>query len=220
MCSELSWCVNNSEFKKKYQRAIDELNDEELSSFNKILLKKRFIPMVGKMEIEAKRVNFLYTVFQTATTLGSILVPALLSIEDKSIIFNATSYEQIEQSHNMFWTTWGISLMVTISNAFNQLLGLERKYIMRNIHLSQMKKEGWCFLEKSGELYSNHSSKTHNILSTVFFKRIEKLRHEQVVNDLSFDKFDTIDNDDGDSLLREVTTGSSADNILVRNTPI
>ena len=148
MCSELSWCVNNSDFKQKFQRAIDELNDEELSSFNKVLLKKRFIPMVGKMEIESKRANFLYTIFQTATTLGSILVPALLSIEDRSIIFNATQVEQIQQEHNMYWVTWGISLVVTISNAFNQLLGLERKYIMRNIHLSQMKKEGWCFLEK------------------------------------------------------------------------
>jgi hypothetical protein len=194
MCSELSWCVNNSEFKKKFQRAIDSLEDDtELSNFNKILLKKRFIPMVGTMEIESKRVNFLYTIFQTATTLGSILVPALLSIEDKSIIFNATSVEQIEQNHNMFWTTWGVSLLVTISNAFNQLLGLERKYIMRNIHLSQMKKEGWSFLEKSGEIYSITSCKTHNELIGLFFKRVEKLRHEQVVNELSFDKFDNID---------------------------
>lgn len=76
MCSELSWCVNNSEFSSRFQKAIDKLNNDELSEYNKTLLKKRFIPMVGTMEVEAKRCNFLYTIFQTATTLGSIIVPA------------------------------------------------------------------------------------------------------------------------------------------------
>ena len=78
------------------------------------------------MEVESKRANFLYTVFQTATTSGSILVPALLSIDNQSIIFNSTQTQQQQQEHNMYWTTWSISLSVTISNAFTQLLGLER----------------------------------------------------------------------------------------------
>ena len=146
MCSELSWCVNNSEFSTRFQKAIDKCTNDDLSEFNKTLLKKRFIPMVGTMEIESKRANFLYTIFQTATTLGSILVPALLSIDNQSILFNSTDIQQERQEHSMYWTTWSISLMVTISNAFTQLLGLERKYIMRNIHVSQMKREGWSFL--------------------------------------------------------------------------
>ena len=64
MCSELSWCVNNSEFSARFQRAIDKCNKDDLSEFNKTLLKKRFIPMVGTMEVESKRANFLYTVFK------------------------------------------------------------------------------------------------------------------------------------------------------------
>ena len=209
MCSELSWCFNNSEFSLRFQRAIDAVKEEELSDLNKILLKKRFIPMVGTMEIEAKRANFLYTICQTATTLGSIMVPALLSIEDQSIIFNSTALQQSQQQHSMYWTTWGISLMVTISNAFTQLIGLEKKYIMRNIHVSQMKKEGWSFLQRSGDIYGLDREKTHDKLIHIFFKRTENLRHEQIVNDLSFDKFDNLDDGDDIELVKVMSSNDT-----------
>ena len=73
---------------------------------------------------------------------------------------------------------------------------------MRNIHVSQMKREGWSFLERSGDIYGIDTKKKHNKLIHVFFKRTEKLRHEQVVNDLSFDKFDNIDNSEDINLLK------------------
>ena len=153
MSSEVSWFFFQSEFKKDYRKTIDSIKDYELSPLNKILLRKRFIPILKTMELEVKRVSTAFTIFQIITTLGSIVVPALLSIEDRSILFNSTDIQRDFQTHNLYWTTWAISIAVTISNAFNQLLGLEKKYIIRNIHLSQMKKEGWSFLEKSGNIY-------------------------------------------------------------------
>ena len=125
----------------------------DLTQFNKTLLKQRFIPMVNQMEIEAKRANLGFTLFQIVTTLGSIIVPALIAIEDQSILFNSTEVDLARQSYSLYWATWIISIAVTVSNAFNQLLGLERKYIVRNVHVSQIKKEGWQFLQKSGDIY-------------------------------------------------------------------
>jgi hypothetical protein len=196
MCSEFSWCINRSEFKHNYRKTIDALKSSDLSDYNKILLRKRFIPMVNIMEIESKRVNTAYTLFQIITTLGSIMVPALLSTEEKSISFNSTTYEQELQEHNLYWTIWGISIAVTVSNAFTQLLGLERKYIMRNIHVSQIKKEGWLFLQKAGDIYSKYNNKNYDDFIHIFWKRVERLRHDQIVDDLSFDKFDDIIRDD------------------------
>jgi hypothetical protein len=195
MSYELSWCINKSEFKYNYKRTIDTIGDKELSDFNKVLLRKRFIPMVNRMEIEAKRANMCYTIFQIMTTLGSILVPALLAIEDQTLIFNATLLDIEQQNHTLYWATWAISIAVTISNAFNQLLGLERKFITRNIHVSQMKMEGWSFLEKSGDVYSQHHDKSHDSLITLFWKRIEFIRHNQIKNDLIFDNIDDMDVD-------------------------
>ena len=194
MASEVSWFWFQSQFKKDYRKTIESINDNELSELNKMLLRKRFIPILKTMELEMKRVSTGFTLFQIITTLGSIVVPALLSIEDRNFTFNSTALDLEHQSHNLYWTTWAISIAVTISNAFNQLLGLEKKYIIRNIHLSQMKKEGWSFLEKSGNVYGKDPSKTRNELIHIFWKRVETLRHNQIKNDLSFDNTDDLIN--------------------------
>ena len=198
MSSEVSWFWFQSQFKKDYRKIIDKIDDKDLSEINKMLLRKRFIPILKTMELEVKRVSTAFTLFQIITTLGSIVVPALLSIEDRSILFNSSDIDHDIQTHNLFWTTWGISIAVTISNAFNQLLGLEKKYIIRNIHLSQMKKEGWSFLEKSGNMYGKTPSKTRNELIPIFWKRVETLRHNQIKNDLSFDNADDLINNKPD----------------------
>ena len=194
MASEVSWFWFQSQFKKDYRKTIESINDNELSELNKMLLRKRFIPILKTMELEMKRVSTGFTLFQIVTTLGSIVVPALLSIEERNFSFNSTNLDLERQSHNLYWTTWAISIAVTISNAFNQLLGLEKKYIIRNIHLSQMKKEGWSFLEKSGNVYGKDPSKTRNELIYIFWKRVETLRHNQIKNDLSFDNTDDLIN--------------------------
>lgn len=194
MTSEVSWFWFKSQFKKDYKQTIEEIEEDELSNLNKMLLRKRFIPILKTMELEMKRVSAGFTMFQIVTTLGSIVVPALLSIEDRNLIFNATVQQGEFQTHNLYWTTWAISIAVTISNAFNQLLGLEKKYIIRNIHLSQMKKEGWSFLEKSGSIYGKYPFKTRDQLIGIFWKRVETLRHNQIKNDLSFDNTDDLIN--------------------------
>ena len=57
-----------------------------------------------------------------------------------------------------------------------------------------MKKEGWSFLEKSGNIYGKDPLKTHNDLISIFWKRVETLRHNQIKNDLSFDNADDLIN--------------------------
>lgn len=200
MTSEVSWFWFQSQFKKDYRKTIETIDDNELSPLNKMILRKRFIPILKTMELEMKRVSTGFTLFQIITTLGSIVVPALLSIEDRSLVFNSTNNDIELQTHNLYWTTWAISIAVTVSNAFNQLLGLEKKYIIRNIHLSQMKKEGWSFLEKSGNIYGKNPAKTRNDLIGIFWKRVETLRHNQIKNDLSFDNTDDLINNNPDMI--------------------
>ena len=216
MTSEVSWFWLQSQFKKDYRRTIDSMEDNELSELNKMLLRKRFIPILKTMELEVKRVSTGFTLFQIITTLGSIIVPALLSIEDRNFLFNSTSIETEYQTHNLYWTTWAISIAVTISNAFNQLLGLEKKYIIRNIHLSQMKKEGWSFLEKSGNIYGRNPTKTRNDLIGIFWQRVETLRHNQIKNDLSFDNADDLINNNPemiDSIAIDIPVTNEVTNI-------
>ena len=187
MCSSLSWLVNKSKFAKRFGRILDETEEDSLSLFNKSIMRERYIPMVNAMIMESIRSNIFYIVLQTTITFGSILVPALLSTEKKSIFYNSTKEEEIEYQHNLYWTIWGISLAVTLSNAVVQLTSIDKKYIMRHINVSHMKKEGWLFLQKAGEIYGQYNNNNHDTFINIFWNRIEQLRFSCVINDLSYE---------------------------------
>ena len=190
MCSTLSWLVNRSKFAKRFKRILDKTEEESLSGYNKLLINERFLPMVNHMISESIRSSVFYVILQSTTTLGSIMVPALLSIEENNIIINSTAAEDIIYSHNLYWTIWGLSLAVSLSNAIIQLSNLDKKYVMRQIHVSQMKKEGWLFLGKSGNIYNKYKRKKHDEFINIFWDRIETFRFDQILNNLAFDRLE------------------------------
>jgi len=187
MCSSLSWVINKSKFAKRFDKILDEVEEDSLSNFNKSIIKERYIPMVNAMIMESIRSNIFYIILQSTITFGSILVPGLLSADEKSILYNSTNTNDIEYQHHLYWTIWGISLSVTLSNAIIQLTKMDKKYIMRHIHVSHMKKEGWSFLQKSGKIYSPYKDLPHNTFVNIFWERIEKYRFYCVTSDLSYD---------------------------------
>ena len=190
MCSSLSWLMNKSKFAKRFTRVLYEIDENELSTHNKLMLKERFIPMVNSMIIESIHSNIFYLTLQSTITIGSILVPALLSTEQISIDNNTTMEDKVRYEYNLYWSIWGISLSVTLSNAIIQLSNMDKKYVMRHIHVSQMKKEGWSFLQKSGGVYGKYKNVLHNQFIHVFWERIEKFRLNCVTSDLSYDRID------------------------------
>ena len=187
MCSSLSWVINKSKFSKRFNRILDDTDEKSLSNYNKLIIQERFLPMVNTMIIESIRSNIFYIILQTTTTLGSIFVPALLAAEETNIFYNSTSEQDVEYAHNLYWTIWGISLAVTLSNAVIQLTNMEKKYVMRNIHVSQMKKEGWLFLQKSGAIYGKFKNKIHDDFINIFWDRVENLRFKQVISNFSYE---------------------------------
>lgn len=187
MCSSLSWVINKSKFAKRFDIILDETDSNSLSSFNKSIMRERYIPMVNAMIMESIRSNIFFTILQSTITFGSILVPALLSTEQKSLIYNSTNEDDVYYQHNLYWIIWGISLSVTLSNAIVQLSSMDKKYIMRHINVSHMKKEGWLFLQKSGKIYGKYVNQPHDSFVNIFWERIERFRFNCVTNDLSYD---------------------------------
>tara|TARA_B100001121_G_scaffold310515_1_gene342028 strand:- start:49 stop:669 length:621 start_codon:yes stop_codon:yes gene_type:complete len=187
MCSSLSWVINKSKFAKRFDIILDETDSTSLSDFNKSIMRERYIPMVNAMIMESIRSNIFFTILQSTITFGSILVPALLSTEQKSLIYNSTSEQDIQYQHNLYWIIWGISLSVTLSNAIVQLSSMDKKYIMRHINVSHMKKEGWLFLQKSGKIYGKYVNQPHDSFVNIFWERVERFRFNCVTNDLSYD---------------------------------
>ena len=85
MCSNISWCVNRGEFSSRFGQLIS-MDDNELDPMSKQILKNRYINLVNAMEVSSKRSAFWYSTFNTFTTVGSIIVPGLISIQDRTYI--------------------------------------------------------------------------------------------------------------------------------------
>ena len=183
MCSNISWCVNRGEFSSRFGQLIS-MDDNELDPMSKQILKNRYINLVNAMEVSSKRSAFWYSTFNTFTTVGSIIVPGLISIQDRTFRTDATDQDQIEHENGIYWATWGVSLMVTLSNALLRLFSLDKTYITRKIKSNHLKSEGWLFLELAGD-YSNYDS--HQDAFIHFCNQIEKIKTEQIAEEYTFE---------------------------------
>lgn len=183
MCSNISWCVNRGEFSSRFGQLVS-MEDNKLDSMSKQILKNRYINLVNAMEVSSKRSAFWYSTFNTFTTVGSIIVPALISVQDRTFRTDATDQDQIEHENGIYWATWGVSLMVTLSNALLRLFSLDKTYITRKIKSNHLKSEGWLFLELAGE-YSNYDS--HQDAFIHFCNQIEKIKTEQITEEYTFE---------------------------------
>ena len=64
-----------------------------------------------------------YNIFRFIVTVGSILLPAILSLGQMDPTKMPKHFDLIT-----YWSSWSISLMVTISNGFLQLFSLDKNY--------------------------------------------------------------------------------------------
>ena len=103
----LSYCNN-----LVYPR-IDSMIDElELFPFQKTLLKNRFLNQVVLYDKKAKLAEFFYILFSVFITVGSIILPALLSIQQMDYSNNDKKDKKIQIT--IYWLTWTISLLITV----------------------------------------------------------------------------------------------------------
>lgn len=142
----------------------------KIEQYKKTILQERYLRVLNNFHLRAKRLEFLFYASRLIVTIGSILVPAFLSIQGSSV------------ANQLYWTTWVISLMVTISNGFMTLFKLDKKYFFINTTLEMLHSEGWQYVGLSGR-YSGKESpipSTHENQFLVFFHMAEKIKMRQV----------------------------------------
>ena len=163
------------DFKKRLDPIVDSL---ELSDTQKYIIKKRFIHEVVHYDTKANRTKNTYNGFRFLVTTGSLLIPALMSIQQ----IEGTS-QQFKD--NIYWTTWSLSLAVTTCNGFIQLFSLDKNYFTFSIITEKLKTEGWQFLQLSGK-YDDY--KTHKKAFKNFCNNIETLKIKQVMSEFTSGK--------------------------------
>lgn len=137
-----------------------------LTAEQRIIFEERYIRVIDTSYNQCTKIFYLFNVNRIIITTGSIIIPALLSIQYKDI----TSDVRI-----LYWFTWSISICVTISNAVLTMFKFDKKFYMFHATYEQLMTEGWQFLALTGHYKSNSNFKTHSDQFQNFTERIEKI---------------------------------------------
>ena len=157
-----------------YQDQIKEIIEtlELNSETERNILKSRFLAEVLMYENRRNNTKKYYNVFRFIVTLGSLFLPALLSIGQMDPAKLPRNFDNIS-----YWASWTISLTVTACNGFLQLFSLDKNYFEFSITTEQLKTEGWQFFQLSGK-YEEY--KSHKEAYKAFCKSIENIKRKQV----------------------------------------
>ena len=163
--------MNN--YSTRINSIIDNLKMPDGMNESKEIIKARFVDEVDYYERKRDKTKKYYNVFRFIVTTGSILLPALLSIGQMDPNKLPKNFDQIS-----YWSTWSISLLVTISNGFLQLFSLDKNFFSYSLVVEQLKTEGWQYFGLSGkyEEYDYHSKEAYK----EFCKAVENIKRKQI----------------------------------------
>jgi hypothetical protein len=145
----------------------------ELEPYKKLVLQERYLDVLYDFKRRASRLSCMFYSSRLIVTIGSILVPAFLSIQGSGATLHHAE---------IYWTTWIISVMVTICNGLVSLFKLDKKYFFIHTTLELLTSEGWQYIGLSGR-YSPKDAPvppTHENQFLIFFHMAEKIKMRQV----------------------------------------
>lgn len=160
---------------------LDVLQNTSLTPLQQSILKKRYIDLVNQYAYRCLLLAVLFHSTRTIVTVGSLIVPALLSIQYTEA--SPSKSDGNSMSYQIYWVTWVISLLVTTSNGIQSIFKIEKKYYFLHTIMEQLKSEGWQYLELSGRYsgyYTPDDDPTHENQFTFFCAQVEKIKMKQV----------------------------------------
>lgn len=156
------------------------LLDLDLSKVQKEIIKTRYLSIVENYQRRSRNYSYIFFSGHFIITVGSLFVPALLSIQnsDKSFLFTGDSF-----AAQVYWATFVISLLVTIFNGILTLFKVDKKYYFLNTVLEKLRSEGWQYFSLTGRydgrLLKNEKP-NHRNQFVHFTHYVEKIKMKQV----------------------------------------
>jgi len=140
-----------------------------LRADQRIIFEEHYINTIQESYEKCSRTAYLFHSNRIIVTIGSVIVPALLSIQ-----YNQTT---TQFSTSIYWCTWFVSLLVTISNGFLTLFKFDKKYFLFHATYEQLRSEGWQYLALTGSYHKDDT--THEQQFTKFMHTVEKILMRQ-----------------------------------------
>lgn len=151
-----------------------------LSNLQKNILRERYIFVLHDFNKRCTYYSTLYHVGHFIITVGSLIVPALMSIQ-----YADTGAGVIQNFQAViYWITWIISLLVTTCNGVITLFKVDKKYFFLHTTCERLRSEGWQYFELtgrySGQLVHYEVIPTHVNQFIFFTHAVEKIKMRQI----------------------------------------
>jgi hypothetical protein len=159
-------------------QSIDDLESSfnalhDLTVQQRASIKNRLSFLLQEYRKRACCYAFLFYITRLTITVGSLAVPALLSINLKS-----------DTDPFLYWFTWSISLAVTTSNGILTLFKIDKRFFSLHATMERIRSETWQYLQLSGRysgiLGTSHHKPTHRNQYVYFCTQIERIRMKHI----------------------------------------
>jgi hypothetical protein len=176
----INWfCCTHYKDRSKFQNMLQTM---DLSPIQKQIIQTRYLNILENFQGRARNYGIMFYIGHIVITVGSLFVPALLSIQnsDKSFVYQTGNF-----TVHIYWATFILSLLVTIFNAILTLFKIDKKYYFLNTTLERLRSEGWQYFgltgRYSGQLLKNRNERPTYRNQFVYFSHyIEKIKMKQV----------------------------------------
>lgn len=175
---QTSWlCCTTYKDRSYFQNVMEHI---DLSVTQKQIIQSRYLHILENFQKRTRNHSILFFIGHFIVTVGSLFVPALLSVQNSgsNYTFNITNF-----TVQIYWAAFIISLMVTICNGILTLFKVDKKYYFLNTTLERLRSEGWQYFGLTGR-YSGHlignRQPTHQNQFVYFTHYIEKIKMKQV----------------------------------------
>ena len=166
------------------------INEEKMMSIlslpesKKILFQQRYLNLIKDYKARSSRYTVSFHALRIVVGVGSLLVPALLSIQQINVSSDKCS-DRKELEEALFWCAWVLSLLVTMSNGLFTLMKVDKKYYFIHTLLEQLRSEGWQFLTMTGRygiyrIMDASGNIAHDKGFALFCYMVEKIKMHQV----------------------------------------
>lgn len=149
----------------------DNLTDLTLQQRDAIKTRYRFL--METYRFRCRVYSYLFYALRLTMTVGSLTVPALLSLPSSSS----------SDGHSAtYWLTWGISLAVTTANGVLTLFKLDKRFFMLHATAERLRTETWQYMTLAGRYsgHHGHGKPTHASQYVYYCSQIEKVHMKHI----------------------------------------
>ena len=140
----------------------------------KLIIRQRFLKLYKKYKDRFFYTSMFFNIGRITITVGTIIIPALITLDNEIS-------ERSAASQAIYYTTFSISVIISITNGLGELMQLSKKYYTYASAKEYLTSEGWSFLSLSGK-YKHCSD--HAECWRKFIANIETYNSHATLSDL------------------------------------